>query len=82
MDTPQSLREINAQLTASVAENGIKIFPKGPPPKDTVKSREVMESSTADTYNEWDQLSDQFYKEEENLDSLLLSYAEKNIKKE
>lgn len=80
IDTPESLRLINAPLAAAMVENSIAIFPKGPPPQNTDERREFLESASDDTNKKWHQLSEQFYKEEEDLESLLLAYAKKNIK--
>ena len=79
IDTPRSLREIGAVITAKMVEEAIAAFPGGAPPVDIDERRKRMESASEDTAEKWDVLSTTFYEEEEDLDALLQEYVDKNI---
>jgi len=79
LETILGLHRIGAEATAKMVEKVISLFPGGPPPKDIDKRREIMESIPEKTSAIWNEIDDQFYKNNDDIEGLLSKYIKENF---
>jgi hypothetical protein len=74
----QSLNEVGAKKTANLISEAYKMFPKNPIPKQVESRQILLEKVSKETSEKWNELEDMFYKQDENIQKLLLEYVRKN----
>ncbi|MEM6965720.1 MAG: DMP19 family protein, partial [Bacteroidota bacterium] len=80
-ETVDALQAIGATESYQLLKEAIPFFPKSFIPKDTGERRDLMDEFPEKIYEAWDQLDSRFYKKNENLDALVISYVRKNKNK-
>ncbi|NOQ73290.1 MAG: DUF4375 domain-containing protein [Crocinitomix sp.] len=74
----EALKKINSELTTKLLQDGIDLFPKDKIPNNIDLCREIMEDLPESIEGKWNNLSDMFYKREENLLELKMAYIISN----
>jgi predicted small lipoprotein YifL len=78
-ETVDSLKAIEALKTAEILQKAINRFPDSKVPKGLDERRSVLGKMQEKDFEIWDQLDDDFYEYEDNLNELNLAYIRKNI---
>lgn len=74
----ESLKKIKAVNTAVIMDRAISYFPIQPIPKDTEVRRKIMMTMDESVEDKWDDLDAEFYKYEDPILQLLVSYIKEN----
>lgn len=77
--TVQSLQKIGANKTAAILQKAIEQFPNSEVPEDRTERLEIMEQIEETANPVWDELDEQFYKYEDNLNLLNIEFIKKNM---
>jgi hypothetical protein len=78
-ETISALKEIGSKRFLSLLELAVQQFPGGKVPTDRDERLEVMEQMEARVESAWDDLTDQFYRYDEDIYGLLIAYIQKNV---
>jgi len=78
MEAIQSLTAIGAFHTRAILQKAIDQFPGGDVPKDEVKRQNLIQQIEDTASDIWNALDQDFYKYEDNLNQLNMSYVKKN----
>ena len=74
-DTTRCLIELGATRTAELVSRVLDLFPAKGIPSEMVCRRKLMERIDKNIIEMWDEMSDEFFKEEEDIESLLADYV-------
>lgn len=77
-ETVLSLKAIGAGKTAEILQKAIDQFPDKKVPKDRDERNEIVEQIEEDVNEVWDEVDQEFYKYEEDLNSLNIEYVKKH----
>lgn len=77
-ETVRSLMEIGAHKTANILQRAINVFPNQNVPKDREKRVASMENLNEKVNEIWEELEQEFYAYEDDLNSLNLEFVRKN----
>jgi hypothetical protein len=77
-ETIKSLRTIEANRTADILQQAIDQFPDKKVPKDRSERIELLNKIEENANEVWEQLDQQFYKYDDDLNTLNLAYVNKN----
>lgn len=78
-ETVDSLRAVDAHVTADMTILAINEFPDGKVPKDSVERQELMLKLWPESDNKvWDELDSKFYEYEDDLNALNMAYVKAN----
>ncbi len=77
-ETVQSLQAIGANKTSDIVQQAIAQFPSKKVPKDRDERQALVQKIEAETNDIWDELTQKFFRYEDNLNALNLKYVKEN----
>ena len=77
-ETVESLKAIGADKTAEILKNANGQFPNQTVPKDRAERQEIVEQIEEEANIVWEELDQQFFAYEDDLNTLNLDYIRKN----
>ena len=76
-----SLKEIKSKIFLKIVEEAIMEFPGGIVPSNSDERQKILEEIQERSENKWEKLTQDFFKYEEDLYSLMIKYINENIEK-
>jgi hypothetical protein len=77
-ETVKSLKVIGADKTADILQAAINIFPDKEIPKNRIEKQDLLEKIERIASENWEELDQQFFRYEEDLNILNMEYIRKN----
>jgi hypothetical protein len=79
-ETIKTLKDIDANKTSKILESAIELFPDKKVPADRDLRNKLIDDIEADAKEKWNELDQQFFKYEDDLNKLNIEFIKKNIK--